>query len=374
MAEKVDFLLASLRGQPPPEAPPSVEAQAAAAASEEQLAPLRSKVEELERKLAELSAPPAPPEGAEAPAEPPKPPTELMMFLHTRMELLERRLELAQQEALRANLVLREREEAQKKAQGEVEELFRSIREQERSARFDRRLREQYSATHSRVEELEARLAMAQLRMVPADEVLRSIEREEGLGELRSRLKEQLSRMSGGEPSVGAPAPAPPPAPPAGAPDRPEGPARPAQDAPFNYSELPPLSIVTAKIADLELRLAEAEKAREKERQSRLLWENNVLQALRQSSGRWQKAGGAGLLVEATLESMVELLKKRDLLAGETAQILDRLRSEPPGSGEEPLLRARLAELRKSIEELQGELDKKMAIVNAWTERNKGKD
>ena len=309
-----------------------------------------------------MAAPKAEEEAA-ADLEPPKPPTELVLFLQTRMELLERRLEMAQQEALRANLVLREREEAQKKAQGEVEELFRSIREQERAARFDRKLRESHSATQSRAEELEARLAMAQLRMVPADEVLGCLEREEELAQLKERLRAQLAGASS------------PPAPGTGSEPSPleEG-SRPAGAPPAQDAELPALSVVMARVADLELRLEEAQKARQKEREARLLWENNILSALRQSSSRWQQGGGAGLLVEATLESMVDLIQKRDGFAVETAKILDQLAQEPPGSEQTPLLRARLAELQKAVEDVQPELDKNMAVINAWVERDKGKD
>ena len=129
-----------------------------------------------------------------------------------------------------------------------------------------------------------------------------------------------------------------------------------------------------ARMADLELRLEEAQKARQKEREGRLLWENNILSALRQSSSRWQQGGGAGLLVEATLESMVDLIQKRDGFAAETAKILDQLAQEPPSSEQAPLLRARLVELQKAAEDVQPELDKKLAIINAWIERDKGKD
>ena len=197
MAEKTESLLAALRGLPPPEAPPAADAAAAPAATEEQLAPLRSKIDELERKLAEMAAPPPPAEEELTPPEPPKPPTELTLFLHTRVELLERRLELAQQEALRANLVLREREEAQRKAQKEVEELFKTLREQERTARFDKRLREQTAATQARVEDMGARLAMAELKMIPAEEVLAWLEKEGSLEAVRERLDAEAEAERG---------------------------------------------------------------------------------------------------------------------------------------------------------------------------------
>jgi hypothetical protein len=362
MAEKTESLLAALRGQPPPEAPPPADAPAGGGSvSEEQLAPLRSKIDELERKLAEMAAPPAPIEGEELPPEPPKPPTELTLFLHTRVELLERRLELAQQEALRANLVLREREEAQRKAQGEVEELFKSIREAERAAHFDRRLREQHSATQARVEDMGARLAMAELRMIPADEVLSWIEKEGSLEAVRERLQERLSKMP---PAAGPGGETPPPQPPSPA----------LVGKPTDYSQVGPIAAAMGRVVDLERRLEDTEKARRKEYEERLRWESNVLQAVRQSGERWEKAGGTGILVEATLQSMVESLSKRDAYAEELAKIVQQLQTEPPGSSAEPALRARMRELKKSIEALQPELDKAMAVVNAWVERSKGKD
>lgn len=48
---------------------------------------------------------------------------------------MEEKLKLAEQEALRATLMLREREDAQRKAQTEVEALFRNLRGQAREAR-----------------------------------------------------------------------------------------------------------------------------------------------------------------------------------------------------------------------------------------------
>lgn len=366
MAEKVDFLLASLRGQSPPEAPAPEAAFTPSPAAEDALVSMRGKIEELERKLQELASPPAPAEGEEAAPQPPQAPTELALFLHTRVELLEKRLELAQQEALRANLILREREDAQRKAQTEVEDLFRGIREQERAARFDRRLREDHSTVRGKVEELEARLAMAQLRMIPASEVLAFLEKEEGIEQLKERLKEQLSRIENAAP-LEAPVPE--------AEERPRRagplPGDPGPTRPRASLEIPGLSIVIGRMADLERRLDDAEKARERERQGRLLWENNILHALREAPERWKRAGGPELLVEASLESLVESLKKRDEIDREMTGTLEALRAEPPGSEQEPLLRAKLARLRKAMEDLQPEFDKKLAVVNAWLEKNK---
>ncbi|MEK9144319.1 MAG: hypothetical protein AAB339_01770, partial [Elusimicrobiota bacterium] len=155
----------------------------------------------------------------------------------------------------------------------------------------------------------------------------------------------------------------PPPGPTAGAGP---GPAR-----SFPSLEIPGLSIVIGRMADLERRLDDSEKARERERQGRLLWENNILHALREAPERWKRAGGPELLVEASLESLVESLKKRDELDLEMTRTLEALRAEPPGSDQEPLLRAKLAQLRKAMEDLQPEFDKKLAVVNAWLEKNK---
>ena len=75
--------------------------------------------------------------------------------------------------------------------------------------------------------------------------------------------------------------------------------------------------------------------------------------------------------MEASLESLVESLKKRDEIDREMTQTLEALRAEPPGSDQEPLLRAKLAVLRRGMEDLQPEFDKKLAVVNAWLEKNK---
>ena len=105
--------------------------------------------------------PPEPP-----PPEPPQAPTELTLFLQTKMELLEKKLELAQQESLRSNLLLREREQAQRKAQTEVEDLFRSIREQQRAANYDKVLGRQLSSSQLRtplLSETHVRVGLSQM-------------------------------------------------------------------------------------------------------------------------------------------------------------------------------------------------------------------
>ncbi|MFH1723820.1 MAG: hypothetical protein ABII00_04265 [Elusimicrobiota bacterium] len=386
---KVDNLLSTLRGETPPEET----SPEAAAPSGEALAPLQRQIQELERKIEEMSAPPpleeapiggeeevvAPPERPQP--QPPQPPTELALFLQTRMDLLERKLQLAQEEALRANLLLREREAAQRKARGEVEDLFRNIREQQRAASWDRALRDQYSAAQGRIRELESRLSLAELRMIPAEDVLRCMEDEEGRGELERRLREQLGRLEAETEAPSAPEPsmpgvptserAPEPGPPA--PPAPEQIPPPPGVPPPETSRIPELSIIMGRVADLERLLDEARKERDRERKARRLWEKDILLALNQTRREWQKKGGPELLVEAALESMVDSLKGRDALQVEMSRAVAALRDEPPGSARIPELRARLAECQKRMAELQEKLGKQVALLQAWVERNKGK-
>ncbi|MFC1679323.1 hypothetical protein ACFL2T_03850 [Elusimicrobiota bacterium] len=376
---KVDNLLAALRGEAPaePEPVPALEAPPPQGAAPVDLSPLEQRIQELERRLAEqAAAPPAMEEPLEPPPpEPPQAPTELSMFLHTRMELLEKKLELAQQEALRSSLLLREREEAQRKAQGEVEDLFRNIREQQRSASYDRVLRQQLSSSQIRIREMEAKLSLAELRMIPAEDVVRHLETEEGRLELARRIREQLTRL---ESEVGDPGAAEKPLPPgpeliAGAEGR-GAPGEPGPAARTPGATFPELSVVLGRVADLERRLEGAQKERDKEREARRHWEENILTAFQQTRGQWQKGGGPELLVEATLETLVDSIRQRDALQEETSKALNALRDEPPDSDQTPLLRASLAECQKRMECLQEKIDKQMAIVQAWVQRNKGKE
>lgn len=414
MAEKVEHLLAVLRGEvaaAPPEPEPEAEAAAPAveagpSASSEEVAALQDRIGELERRLEELAAappmeaPPAeapegelpPPEGELTPEglpegegempppmepmpEPPAAPTELSMFLQTRMELMEKKLELAQQEALRANLLLREREDAQRKAQTEVEDLFRNIREQQRAATWDRALRDKYSSAEVTIRQLQERLALAELRMIPAEDVLKHLESEEGRAELERRLRVQAAKLEAKaaqpspEPAAGPVKPAPPPPEMAGAAPAPGVPAGPtAVDPPPGLESL---AAVMGRVADLERRLEESEKLRLREAEKRQLWENDILCALKQTRRTWEKSGGPDLLVEAALESMVDSIKERDELHEEMSGIMAAVQDEPPDSEKAPELRARLAACRRRIEELQGKLGKEMAVVQAWIERNK---
>ncbi|MDE2292260.1 MAG: hypothetical protein KGL53_09270, partial [Elusimicrobia bacterium] len=322
--------------------------------------------------LSPEEVPPAlPPE--EPPPPPPAAPTELAIFLQTRVDLLQKNLETAQQEALRANLLMREREEAQRKAQTEVEDLFRNIREQQRAAGYDRMMRENYSSAAARVRELEARLALAQLRMVPAEDVLRQMESEAGRAELARRLQEQLGRAEAGAPEAPA-GPSEPPQPPG-----PEAlaaaqaaPAALPAPGPATGFRLEQLSVVLERLADLERRLEEAKRERDREREARVRWEQTILSGLGVARSRFERAGGPDVLVEAALEGVVESVRQRDALQLEMSRDVEALRDEPPGSEKAAELRGRLAQAHKRMAGLQAELDKQLALVEAWVKRQTG--
>jgi hypothetical protein len=327
---------------------------------------LKAKIAELEEKMGQMSAPPPmempaepPPEEVppslppEPPPTPPAAPTELTMFMQTRMELLERKLDLAQQEALRSGLLLREREEAQRKAQGEVEDLFRSMREAQRAASYDKTVREHATAAEARAKELEARLAMAELRMVPAEDVLRFVETEEGRAELVKRLGEQVSRAAAAGPTPAAPTAAS--LPPAGGP------------VPFET-----LAVVLGRVSDLEKRLADSERERVRQAEERKRWEGQIAASMSTAASRFARAGGPDLLVEAALEAVVESVRRRDALQMELSAAVSALQDEPPGSEKGAELRGKLALAHKEMAELQTDIDKQLALVRAWVQRETG--
>lgn len=376
MADKVENLLASLRGEEPesepePQAdapPPMMEGGPAAQAAD--LGPIEAKIAALEAKIAELETPPPaleepplleePPPALEPPPEPPQPPTQLTLFLQTRMELLERKLEMAQHDAVRANMILREREDAQRRAQKEVEDLFRRIREQQRAAGCEQELRRGYTQAQARIEELQARLTLSELRMVPAEDVLGYLEREDGHAELQRRLRIQVAKAAAKSGKTEAPAD-----------ERPAPPNEMMKNAPLG-GDIESISVLLGRIADLQSRLEESEVQREKERQERLRWEGSMLESLRSSRRQWQKAGGPELLVEASLESMVDSMRERDRLQLDMGKLVTILQDEPPDSGRTPALRARLAEYQEKMRRLQEKIDKQMHLVEAWVKRNKG--
>ncbi|MFA6092349.1 MAG: hypothetical protein WCU88_11325 [Elusimicrobiota bacterium] len=366
MREKVEELLASLRGGPAPAA--AAQASVSAVPMEEVLH-LREKVAELEARLGEPPAPPAaqpavqevlPEDGGPAA---PRPPSEMALYMHTKVELLEKRLEQAQQEAIRSGEALREREEVHHKARREVEGFFKTLREQQHSEAFDRQLREQFLRMQKHAQDLEARLSEAQLRMLPAEEILSWLEKENGSEELKKRVQDRLSGASA--PPVPPAASVPPCPPPMQHPFLMQSPARHEQD-------LNQFSGILGRLADLETRLEDADKERAAQTQKRLAWESGVLEAFKQSAGRWFRAGGPELLVESALETLVDTLQKREELTRGMDETLKLLRQEPPDSPQSGALRQRLAQQRRMIDQLQEDIDKRLAVVNAWVDRSRG--
>jgi hypothetical protein len=225
---------------------------------------LGSRIDALEKGLAER------PE-----TESPRPPGDLALYFQARLELLEQRLLLSQQEAARANTSLKEREEAQQKARLEVERFFESMSAREKAGN----------------EELRARLAMAEIRLLPADEVLACLRREGVSEALLERLRSNFPALRG----EASPAPRPP-----------------------AFEER-----------------------------------------------------GPRRLVEASLAAITEGLGKRDALVREMKACREALGVEPPGSDEELRLRERMHDLERDVNIIQAGLDKDMALVAAWVEREK---
>jgi uncharacterized protein YdcH (DUF465 family) len=97
--------------------------------------------------------PPVPPTPAVTPAPPPLP-----SAADARASRLELELRLAREQAVTAMTMLREREEAQKSAQAEMEKLLRVISEQKRGEEYDRQMRDQIASQKKRIDDLEAML------------------------------------------------------------------------------------------------------------------------------------------------------------------------------------------------------------------------
>ena len=130
--------------------------------------------------------------------------------------------------------------------------------------------------------------------------------------------------------------------------------------------------MLLGRIADLEHRLEESEKARESEAESRRRWETDMLESLKVTRRQWQKAGGPELLVESALETLVDSMKERDALQLKMSKLVAALQDEPPDSDRTPGYRARLAMNQKKMADLQDKIDKQLALVQAWVERSKG--
>lgn len=321
------------------------------ASHEETIRPLQKRIDELEKKLAEVVRSTSGPEEG----EPPRAPSELMMYIHTRMELLERKLQEAQAEALRANLLLHEREEAQRRAQKEVEDMFRTMKESQRAARYDAALHEEVKGAAQRIQELEAKLAETQLRMMPIEDVLRALERKDDLEILRREIEERVERFRQAQAEEGKPVP---PAPP------------PQASAHDIASDTGTVLMMTAKLADLERELQEARRERDEERSRRAQWEREIVASFAQANERWKKTGGVEVTVQAALETMALALKERDAAQDELKDALDQAQAQPPGAPADPILRARIVAAQERLDKLQKTLDQQLAIVQAWIAQN----
>lgn len=303
---------------------------------------LLNRIAELEKKLADVAKAALPPEEG----EPPKPPTELMLFLQQRVSVLEEKLAAAHEEAVRANLMLREREEAQRRAQKEVEELFRSIREHTRAGQWDARLREELKSSQDRLHELERRLS----GMVPADEILLLWNDVEGRAQLEKRLKEKAEALLAVKKAEAAQQkdPAAPPAPPS------------------EYTDAKTVAILMGRLADLEGRLQAAETERDQEKARRLMWEKQIMEDVVKDAKAFERSGDSKLVVEAALENAAAAVRERDALAAEMGALLKRIQSEPYDSSELPSLRAQLSMAQARMQQLQESLAKHAALVQVW--------
>ncbi|MBI5200752.1 MAG: hypothetical protein HY925_04115 [Elusimicrobia bacterium] len=330
--------------------------------------PLQRRIDELEKKLQEVLKASAPPEEG----EPPRPPTELMMYIHARTELLERKLQEAQAEALRANLLLHEREAAQREAQKEVEQMFRSIQDQTRAVRYDAALREQIGSAQKKVEDLQTQLQEAKLRAMPVEDVARALRDNETMEVLRQevadRVRKLREREGAAQPSVQTPDAAPetpgmPPLPQLAPPAPKAGPATQAHDI---ASDTGTVLLLTAKIAELEHSLEQVRNERDEEKRRRVEWERDIVANFAQADARWKKHGGAEVAVEAALETMALALRDRDAAEAELKDALDQAQAQPPGADPDPVLRSRITAAQERLERLQETLQKQLNLVQAW--------
>jgi hypothetical protein len=306
---------------------------------------LQTRIAELEKRLAEISKSVLPPEDG----EPPKPPTDLMMFLTTRMELLEQKLQAAQEEAVRSNLLLREREHAQRQAQTEVEHMFRSIREQTRAASWDAKLREEFKAAQARIAELEEKIQNASPGSPVIEETVSAWQGAEGREEVEKRVRRQAEEAR--ERLSSSPPPSPPAAPTAAA---------------ENAAEAQTMGLVLGRLADLETRLVQAETERDQEKARRIMWEKQVFSELIKNPERFEKTGGGPLLVEASIHHAVRAIRERDETADELRSLLKRIESEPADSKELISLRAKLTSAQAKMQELQKEVLKHSLLLQTW--------
>ena len=343
---KAASFLASLKSGPRPGGL-GAGVSAGGAVPEELFRPMQRRIDELEKRVQEaLKAAAGPDEG-----EPPRPPTELMMYIHARTELLERKLQEAQAEALRANLLLHEREAAQRKAQKEVEDLFRTIKDQQRAASYDAGLREQVSSAQRRIAELEARLGQAELGAIPAEQVLAAFKDADAAEALRREAEERVRRAQGGPPA---------------APNEAQ-----RADALHPSVDSGTLLVLTARISDLERELEAARRERDEERGRRAKWERETAASFAQARERWKRPAGVDITVEAALETMTLALREREEVEAELKGALEQAQAEPPGAPVDPVVRARITGAQERLEALQKTLDQQLNLVQAWIEQSR---
>ena len=148
------------------------EAEAAAAPAQESpeaVQALKKKIEQLEARLSQQPKQPLPsPQPLQQPPQT-QPPQARLDEPSTRITALEAQLKSAQEQAISASVMLREREEAQKAAHRETESLLKNMAASRRSEELDRQLHEQLAANRKRVEELEAKLLATVLAAAPGE-------------------------------------------------------------------------------------------------------------------------------------------------------------------------------------------------------------
>lgn len=147
---------------------------------EEAVASLRRRIQELDKKLKEKGKPSVPPAspGPVSQAQAGGPASELTRFLESKVRELEKKLQETQEKALSSSILFREREEAQKKAQKEMEDFLKTVREGQRQAELDRHIQEQLKTSQSRIQDLEEKL-LEQSRHAVAEETFLKV--SEGL-------------------------------------------------------------------------------------------------------------------------------------------------------------------------------------------------
>jgi hypothetical protein len=132
------------------------------------------------------------------------------------------------------------------------------------------------------------------------------------------------------------------------------------------------LATVLGRVSDLEKRLAESERERVRQAEDRKRWEGQIAASMSTAASRFARGGGPELLVEAALEAVVESVRRRDALQVELSAAVSALQDEPPGSDRGAELRGKLALAHKEMASLQADIDKQLALVRAWVQRETG--